>query len=1327
MEDALMAFFPEDIKGRELPPCDVEHLDDILVLLKSSHPTIRSKLLRDLAGDNGEYIVKLLNLFDVCEMEPEKEVMHRLFDIFYALVELCDRRIIEILFSEQNFLSVVGVFGYNPGLIREMDFRADLEKQSGFKEVIPIKDRAVLERIHMNFRIHVIKDNVLSRSLPDCSVIMLDHMVNENNFNILSYVSDSEEYWQSIKELIQKPETRLDGLGLLKEIIQLVRVTRPLDKLPQLRRDGFGAPPVFGTLINNLFGDGAIFESFSVVLGASDSKTKEIELALDILNTLVFYQGPERLRTHLASEGKCIAPPTSEKERIAWKPGSSLFTALIYVFERYEPTRVQIFTLLKEIFKVSLPQDDKFLNVLYPNYIHWLLQPLKYTSADEITGLFALQDSIMELLTFCTEAHGYRVKYLFGRQPIASYVERMLRSRNKLFVIHAVKFMRACAARGEAFFSRYLIQNDLLNPMLSRLDRRQPNGDAVTSAILEFLAFVEKSNLTALVEHIHTKFYETYKAECPIVFESIRLRYEDTHGSSSMMSDADEANKITFIQERAVDEEEERYWEKDDEPATTFVGPSDTKETLAESEVRFQPSEPMKIVDYADDDEPISPLKEGDVQDRISPSLSRDAAAKLDISEKSAEDGDVVMEEELKLPVRVKKDEDNGENFLAGALKHQAKKAKSPHYKSMFQQISWKVGSPNGEKSPSKSTRSDNPSSDEESNSPSRAHSNSNGDSNDSSPLVSKRKLEVEATPSPDSILKKAKPCTPLCHHVGKKIINCGIFGRRFVALVEVDLEGRVQDLADAIAKALDTTEVPVFFLARNEDGTWLQVGKEVQQLLDRKRDYNYEELLDKKRPLRDYFGSEFEPHLLDVPVVVELIDLWRISEGDEAQSLTKVYRSAAEMLKHSDDIKSILRLIDAVASTPDDEAKPFIALESSFGLGKTQTAFTLMGCDDLDVFYIVTQKPFEGRWDKPVYRATATCATVYYHRIARDVKAAPDKTVEEILANEYLHVYGFLSAILTGKTSWAMLRGSKSDVIDAIKARTKPFVFFLDEFPRISKSKMKDLDRIYLIMRDVLRAFGFVVILSSTNEMARTLFTPDTLARARDGQTWCHIVPTFARLQAPSSAAIPPVLREILQRSHPLFAQAALAFLRDNPFVAGDSVVDFMDGLAEAIMRGCKEWRFLTTDGFRSGQVCLFLSSRHFDDHKSLLIHDHFANLTETTPFKLQFAHEGTLVKEGEHTPWVSQSVFPPVEEDVLLYLCLMGGKSSRSLVTKHGKTLTFEEIMDLMDEDPDNPAIYDQEPQVDPIPFQEALTEAENMNTRSSTSRIRIIRRTT
>ena len=187
-------------------------------------------------------------------------------------------------------------------------------------------------------------------------------------------------------------------------------------------------------------------------------------------------------------------------------------------------------------------QDDKFLSVLYPNYMHWLLQPLKKsTFLHDESAMFDLQDSIMELLTFCTENHGYRVKYLFGRQPIALYAEKMLRSKNKLFVIRtqqahrhftvqvlravfavhfradwliishvngtsdAVKFVRACVVRAEAFFSRFLIQNDLFTPMLANLEIGKTNTGAVSSAVLEALSYIEKvTDLTQLYRNFLT-------------------------------------------------------------------------------------------------------------------------------------------------------------------------------------------------------------------------------------------------------------------------------------------------------------------------------------------------------------------------------------------------------------------------------------------------------------------------------------------------------------------------------------------------------------------------------------------------------------------------------------------------------------------------------------------------------------------------------------------------------------------------------------------------------------------------------------------------------
>ncbi|KAG7384796.1 Platinum sensitivity protein [Phytophthora boehmeriae] len=768
-------FFRDDIKPRDLPPCDVEHLDEILMAIKTAHPNIRTKVQADLTEKDGAYIVKLLDLFDVCELDDDRTVLHKLFDIFYGILQMCNRSLIDVLLSDTNFISVVGVFGYNPGLIREMDFRSTLEGEAGFNEVIPINDRGVVERVHINFRIQVIKDNVLPRSLPDGCVLLLEQMTNENNFYILSYISETDEYWKAIKDLIRDDDKRLDGLGLLKTIINLVKVTKPIDKLSQPRREPFGAPPVFSSLTANLFGDGELFEAFAFVMGSPGSKLEEITLVVDILNLLVFFQGPDRLRAYLASEGKCVSAPTSDKDRITWGPDSSLFTAMLVAFERYESVRAQMFTLLKEVFRLPLAHDDKFLSVLYPNYMHWLLQPLKSNSfGQDNSVMFDLQDGIMELLTFCTENHGYRVKYLFGRQPIASYAEKMLRSKNKLFVIHAVKFMRACAARAEAFFSRFLIQNDLFTSALENLDIGKRNSGAVSSAILELLSFIEKTNLTSLVEHIYTKFYETYKAECPLVFEAIRVRYDGNSGPTDAPNDSAETDKVRFVRGGSIDDEEELYWEKetDDPEATT---PEFDKNGLSEDEVSCQ-NRPrsIKLVEYDDDDEdPTTPLASP-----TTPSPRGDDSSSDD-------------EKELKLPVRKKKEEEiDTQAFLGGSsvLAHKkaqqktTKKVRSPQYKNMFQKISWKLGTPDSNGSnPSTGKTADEKGIEHGNNSNNGAGGDSNsnsvgsgGDGGDngtnSAPdvdsettlIATKRKLAMGETPDSDSLLKKAKSCTPI-------------------------------------------------------------------------------------------------------------------------------------------------------------------------------------------------------------------------------------------------------------------------------------------------------------------------------------------------------------------------------------------------------------------------------------------------------------------------------------------------------------------------------------------------------------------------------------
>ncbi|TDH68271.1 hypothetical protein CCR75_009153 [Bremia lactucae] len=763
LEPLIMRVVRYNVSICDLPPCDIDHLDEILLCLTSSYPNIRSMVQLKLADKDGAYIVRLLDLFDVSELDADKSILHKLFKVFYAM---------------PNFISVVGVFGYNPGLIREMDFRTVLEGDGGFREVrlesreltlllvywqvIPITDQNVVERVHMNFRIQVIKDNVLSRLLPDGCVLLLEYMMNENNFHILSFISETEIYWKAIKKLVSNEAKRLEGLGLLKAIINMVRVTKPLDR-PQ-SRDAFAVQPLFSALVDNLFGDGELYAAFAAVLGLSDSNSGEAAIVMDILTVLVVYQSPEKLRSYLATEGKCIPAPASDKDRITWTVESSLFTALLVVFERDETLRIQVVNLLREIFSVPLGQDDKFLSVLYPNYMHWLLQPLKtHAFIRDASAMFNLQDSIMELLTFCTENHGYRVKYLFGRQPVATYAAKMLRSHNKLFVIHGVKFIRACAVRAEAFFSRFLIQNDLFTPMLANLEIGKPNNGALCSAIFEVLSLIEKTNLTSLIEHVFTKFYEIYKEECSLVFEAIRARYDGKSG----LEDAamTRAPKPQLVRSSSFDAEEELYFESDSDVAES--SPGFAKNCLSEEEVSCQ-NRPrsVKLVDYDDDE-----LAVGEKLD-IPIDLVAMKATRYTENEE---------EREFKLPVRAKVDEADTNLFLGGSslisqkkAQHSNKPAQLPQFKNVFQKISWKHTSPNSSSNDGKmdtyhetKASNDAKSNDQDESSSGCAGIDGaaeiDGESLESAALLAaKREIDSEDAAYSESLLKKAKTFTPI-------------------------------------------------------------------------------------------------------------------------------------------------------------------------------------------------------------------------------------------------------------------------------------------------------------------------------------------------------------------------------------------------------------------------------------------------------------------------------------------------------------------------------------------------------------------------------------
>ncbi|EGZ29156.1 hypothetical protein PHYSODRAFT_294437 [Phytophthora sojae] len=257
--------------------------------------------------------------------------------------------------------------------------------------------------------------------------------------------------------------------------------------------------------------------------------------------------------------------------------------------------------------------------------------------------------------------------------------------------------------------------------------------------------------------------------------------------------------------------------------------------------------------------------------------------------------------------------------------------------------------------------------------------------------------------------------------------------------------------------------------------------------------------------------------------------------------AFVKPYQSTAARLKDTDEVTQVVEAVATVQQSPEEQI-PFIVLESSSGMGKTQMAFNLMARDDIDVFYIVCDVVDVNV--QYVYTAFRTRSIVFGQCVSKDTedkKKMKSGDVSEIEATGELQTYALICALLTGSETMAetATRGEVEETLIAWKKRApgKQCAIFLDEFPREEPSRIIQ----FRFMRNVFRSFRLPVILSSTNGTARNLINYGQQSRGRDDKTlWCVVLTKFPRFQDPFLDLLRPDLRLIIEHSRPLFARKA-------------------------------------------------------------------------------------------------------------------------------------------------------------------------------------------
>ncbi|XP_022537596.2 serine/threonine-protein phosphatase 4 regulatory subunit 3 isoform X1 [Astyanax mexicanus] len=563
-EEERFEEMPETSHLVELPACELARLEEIADLVTSvlSSPIRREKLALALMSEG--YIKKLLQLFRTCEDQDNREGLHHLYEIVRGVLFLNKATLFEVMFSDDCIMDVVGCLEYDPALVQPKRHREFLTKTAKFKEVIPITDSELRQKIHQTYRVQYIQDIIL----PTPSVFeenflsTLTSFIFFNKVEIVSMLQEDEKFLTEVFAQLTDEATeegkRRELVNFFKEFCAFSQTLQPQN------RDAF-----FKTLANL-----GILPALEIIMGMDDLQVRAA--ATDIFSYLVEFS-PSMVREFVMQE-----PQQADDDDVLLI--NLVIKQMICDSDPELGGAVQLMGLLRTLIDpenmlapTNKTEKTEFLSFFYKYCMHVLTAPLLANTAEERKDLpeettkvnpvcpdnfqtAQLLALILELLTFCVEHHTYHIKNYIMNKDLLRRVLVLMNSKHTFLALCALRFMRRIIGLKDEYYNRYIIKGNLFEPVINALLDNGTRYNLLNSAIIELFEFIKVEDIKSLIAHIVDNFYKALESiEYVQTFKGLKGRYEQekdrqSRGLSRYRRDA-----------RSLEDDEEMWFNEDED------------------------------------------------------------------------------------------------------------------------------------------------------------------------------------------------------------------------------------------------------------------------------------------------------------------------------------------------------------------------------------------------------------------------------------------------------------------------------------------------------------------------------------------------------------------------------------------------------------------------------------------------------------------------------------------------------------------------------------------------------------------------------------------
>ncbi|KAK1792806.1 hypothetical protein P4O66_012716 [Electrophorus voltai] len=548
-EEERFEEMPETSHLVELPACELARLEEIADLVTSvlSSPIRREKLALALISEG--YIKKLLQLFRTCEDLENREGLHHLYEIVRGVLFLNKATLFEVMFSDDCIMDVVGCLEYDPALVQPKRHREFLTKTAKFKEVIPIRDSELRQKIHQTYRVQYIQDIIL----PTPSVFeenflsTLTSFIFFNKVEIVSMLQEDEKFLTEVFAQLTDEATedakRRELVNFFKEFCAFSQTLQPQN------RDAF-----FKTLANL-----GILPALEIIMGMDDLQVRAA--ATDIFSYLVEFS-PSMVREFVMQE-----PQQADDDDVLLI--NLVIKQMICDSDPELGGAVQLMGLLRTLIDpenmlapTNKTEKTEFLSFFYKYCMHVLTAPLLANTAEERKDNFQtaqLLSLILELLTFCVEHHTYHIKNYIMNKDLLRRVLVLMNSKHTFLALCALRFMRRIIGLKDEYYNRYIIKGNLFEPVINALLDNGTRYNLLNSAIIELFEFIKVEDIKSLIAHIVDNFYKALESiEYVQTFKGLKGRYEQEKARQSR-------SLTRYRREARSLEDDEEMWFNDEE------------------------------------------------------------------------------------------------------------------------------------------------------------------------------------------------------------------------------------------------------------------------------------------------------------------------------------------------------------------------------------------------------------------------------------------------------------------------------------------------------------------------------------------------------------------------------------------------------------------------------------------------------------------------------------------------------------------------------------------------------------------------------------------